>query len=897
MKKNKRLLVLALVLAVLAAVLYSALAGAVWNPDEAVQFTEAQYNDVEPSTFLIGTHLVHLSALTEQLYGVAQDSAEASAQETIYYKSELADGTWFDITTASTLVDITTGGTPVDMATLTARYLTHQTGSDGVTIDLRTNEAVNIYDIVDPYDLEGLDELLPLKNQYDLIREQQKDSAAGKEKMARIEQIFATELHNEVTDEADRGIASLQTYYDVLSDNDGGASEMDAVQKVMDALDATRRAEVFAIVEPILNAYCIELTSMADVSDDEGETTAAEGSDNSLQEAANESYQNVSNSLIEQQGKMLAEGTTIAGKVEYEISMQLVADANSNDHTACDADVAQLLALDNIAASTVGNRASEMALLDDKLLPQATNAYLDGLSAGATAEYRQSAAGNAAGALLRSIMDAGVSEVNAVRTELESFIDARCLRLSNADATAFIDERLEQATGYYNRVANDAFLDALNKTVASHIEFLSNKKRELELAAGGNEIDKAAAEKSALQSQLLSALDKNDLATASVLEDQIAALDEKVAALEKEQTAKLNDLQNQKNDLENQLKDDSLSDAEKDRLNSALNELNTEIAGAMASMSDGTLGELIAELRADALDLIDEGSGSAQTRNDLQDKIDSLGELLDGNSAAVFPALKDIHQALAAARDLDGDDGFGDQIDAVEELILNNADAFSAAMQGDKTAAELQAIADAFFSESDLLNAGANGLGGSGQDGSGQGGSGQGGAALDLTDLNSDEQAAIYMAALNEYIDATGSANADGLLGGLLQTQYGLGNPFVFLDLSDREMEYVPVTALARLTGMRHVWNKNYRCATLARGVRFYNFTVYSDAVTTGREADQVAYMDAPVKYQNAAYVPETYTQEQFEASAQPIAGSGLAILLADKWSDAVQELFARFLA
>ena len=72
-------------------------------------------------------------------------------------------------------------------------------------------------------------------------------------------------------------------------------------------------------------------------------------------------------------------------------------------------------------------------------------------------------------------------------------------------------------------------------------------------------------------------------------------------------------------------------------------------------MSDGTLGELVAELRAESLSIIGETSEDDPERSTLDKNIDTLASLLDQNVSLVFPALEDIHEALAAERDLNGD--------------------------------------------------------------------------------------------------------------------------------------------------------------------------------------------------------------------------------------------------
>lgn len=539
MIRHRRWIGLTALVAVLISLMAWVVSGAVWDETKAVQFTAAKYDSIEDSTLLIGTHLIHLSALSDSIYEVAQTSAEESGQNRIYYKSELADGAWFDITTASSLADITTAGTPVTTDSLTGLYLTHHTKSDGKTYDLRTGQEVSLQDINDPYDLEGLEELFPLKNQYDLMQDQQSDSAAGKEKMARIEEIYALNVHNATTDDADAALEALQRYYDVLAANDGGADEMDCVQQVMDAVDASRRVEVFTIVEAELKVYTEELTHMADTESEEGEPIAADGTDSALQTAANDSYSNVSTSLIEYQGKVLDPGTTVASEEEYNLSQQLISQAEANNHSGCDDTVARMLALDHIQNAVVSNQKVELDELDSVLLPKATSAYEAKLKAGENTDYKKQKSANAAQALLSNLARQGASEANTARTELEAYITAKCLRLTNDEGIKFIDQRLEQALGFYDSVPDDDFAEGLNGTVDDHIAFLQQKKRELELNAGGNEIDKLLAEKSALQMEMMSKLDKNDLTGAQQIEDQIAELDQELAGLQAEQNSAL----------------------------------------------------------------------------------------------------------------------------------------------------------------------------------------------------------------------------------------------------------------------------------------------------------------------------------------------------------------------
>ena len=860
MNRHKRLIGLSAVAAALIGLMTWVFSGAVWNEEEAVQFTAAKFDSIEDSTLLIGTHLIHLSALNDSIYEVAQASAEESGQSNIYYKSELADGAWFDITTASSLADITTGGTPVTTDSLTSLYLTHHTKSDGKTYDLRTGEEVSLQDINDPYDLEGLDELFPLKNQYDLIQEQQSGSTAGKEKAARIEEIFGLDVQNDTTDEADRWLDALQRYYDVLAENDGGADEMDMVQEVMNAVDAIRRTEVFTIVEAELKTYTEELTSMADTQDEDGETVAAEGGDSALQTAANDSYSNVSTSLIEYQGKLLDPGTTIASEEKYNLSQQLITQAEANNHSGCDDTVARLLALENIQNSVVANQEVELSELDDVLLPKSTDAYLARLKAGESSDYKKQKSGNAAQALLSNLIRQGASEANTARTELEAYIEAECLRLTNADGIKFIDKRLDDAVGYYDQVANDDFADALNETVDDHIAFLQQKKRELELNAGGNELDKLLAEKGDLQTQMMSALDKNDLTGAKDLENQIAALDEKIANLQAEQNSELADLQNKKRDLEDQINSGS---GDKDALQKQLNALNAEIEGVMAGMADGSAGNLIATLQQECLDIIGADGNDASAIGLLEDKLNTLGGMLDGNAASVFPVLKDLHQKMALERDVNDDSSYNDAIEIVEGYILDGAEAYEAALGADRTADELNALMD----------------------------------AVDLSSLSGDEQTIAKIVALRDYADQTNSQNAANEASALANQAMASGNPYVFSDMSDSTSEYIPTTALSALSGMRHVWSNRYQSATIAKGLNYYTFGMYSDLVERDKTGEKIEYMNYPTKFKNSIYVPEDYAIEQLGIQCRPVAGTGLAVAMDEDIEQAAAALLSALLA
>ena len=857
----KKLWLPALVLLTAAALLagyFLRLAGAVWDEAQAVHIDP---DEIEDSTLAIGSHLIHLSALTDTIYEIADESAGESGQSEIYYKSELAEGTWFDITSASTLADITTGGSPVDKEVIAALFFTHHTKSDGVTYDLRTGQPVDPRDIRDPYDLESMEELFPLKNQLDLLEETQSESDAGQEKIDGLHQFFSTQVVNEETQARDQELEALRAYHDVLKNNNGGANEMGQVQSVMDAVDAQRRVTVFTILEDTLSAYLESLSSVADSTGEDGETEEGAAPDTQLQSAASDSLQNVKNSRIEYEGKMLDEGTTTMSAVTCEVSRQLIDDAVANNHAACDEDVARLLALSNITADTISDRELELSLLDEQLIPRATDTYTGGLGQGVNAEYNAAQAQNSAAVLLQSIADANASTLNTYRGELEFFLTAKTDRMATDAAMACTGERLSLTGGWYGAVPADAFQAGASASIDAHVEFLTQLRRTLELALGGNELDALIAEKAALQQEMMGCLDENDLAGAAALEEQIAGVDEQIAALEQQAADRVSDLNDQISSLEDQLDaanasgDTALADA----LANSLGSLQTQLAEAQASLGDGSLGALVAQLRSQGLSAIDEGNTSS-----LNDAIAGLEGLLGTDYQLAFPALQDLHEAMAYERDVNGDNSFGGALAAVEQAILDNADAYAAAMRADKTAADLAAIAEAFFADGT-------------------------GSALD--------DPVVELIALQMYLDETGSGAAASRLAALALQQMNLGHPLVYLRVDDAGFEYLPLSAMARYTGMRHVWNRNANAGTLARGSTYYEFTVYSDAVTRGQAEEDVDHMARPARYQAGVHVPETYAYQEFGVEAVYLSGTSYGVLCSDELRSRAEELFALFLS
>lgn len=894
----RRLIAGAAVVAVIGTLVLGGLyAQGFWDDSRAVHIKPGE---IEDSTLAIGTHLIHLSALNDSIYEIAEKSAEESGQNQIFYKSELGGGAWFDISSAYSLSDITLGGSPVTDEEMEALFFTHHTKSDGVTYDLRTGEAVNIFDIRDPYDLESMEELSPLKLYYDQLLEIQGETDTTR----RIDEFWQTPVSGDEGPDAVRdgeeGLYGLQKYLDALNARGADSRETAKVTSVMEAVDAARRHAVFEIVEYELEKYLNEELGQppppppapaeeetdagteegsggsdgsgggdaGEAAGDGGESEESEDSggsgidpekfDQDLLTAVSESLNNVKSALIDCEGRMLDEGQTVMSRAEYRFSNDLVGHAKAGSGSACDQDVENLLLLDNILNDVIADRPKELDLLEGTLIGEASGAYTSVLAQGETAEYRAQAAKNAPQAVLNRFINEGIGEVDARRGELEFLIEAKCLRLDPAAGMEFLDGLVGMVDSFAAAIPGDAFRSGSVDSVDAFAAYLTSKRRALELASGGNEMDELNAEKDDLQTRRLSALDKNDLAGAKALAEEISAIEEEIRALEAESAARLGALQDQIGALE----------AAGDLGGAAA--AKAELANLEKSLSDGSLGSLVTRLKRDALDAIaaggsglgtgaeeggpsggagtGEGGGAEAAANAAlaQDAVDALSQLLPASPRLVLPAMQEIYNALLLNG---GDQGL---IDSLEQAILENP----SALREDLSANDLRSILDGF----------------------------EGGAVSKLL-------------AMELYYQETGSRDALQLLSALARKEAGMGSPMVFERIQDSTGEYLPLKAVQAVTGWRFVWEKNASLGVLARGKDYYGFTLYSVRVVRDPDEKQTELMDRMAKNKAGIHIPEEYADRSFGVQACYLSGTTLGCAYDSAMMADARELLALLLA
>ena len=551
---------------------------AAFDRDTAVHI---KADEIEDSTLIIGTHLIHLSAMTDKLYSIAQESAIDSGQQNRYYKSELAGGTWYDITDASTLADITTDGKPVANSEIEELLMTHHTKSDKITYDLRTGQKVSLFDIDDPYSTSNLEELKPLKDQYDLVNAS-KNSREGatlseSDSFCLNMAYYILEYNiprNATTAECDRQLEALQGYYDELASEDGFADELGMVTEVMDAIDATRRAEVFyellngsrneeayssnnSWLESLLGTSRYTFPSLQTyVNRMYGTEEAGQPAENyspnmNLINGLTESIGNVENSYQEYSGKALNEGTSVLSMETYAAQTSLISNASNGTYRACDQNVDELINLENIGNNVINNQSEELALLENTLYPKSRTAYLEAVWNGAGDEYQAvNSNQNKSKAALAKVLREQMNDADTQRLELQFFIQAKVDRISAESAKTWIEGLLDETKTLPSSVKDDDYASYAKQSLDAYRIWLESLLQDIVAELGGNSTDKLLEQRDAYEQARLECLDNNDLAGAAKYEALLNAVDDKI---EQESTLNGSSAENVIEELVNQI--------------------------------------------------------------------------------------------------------------------------------------------------------------------------------------------------------------------------------------------------------------------------------------------------------------------------------------------------------
>ena len=558
------------------------------SKDSGTRSVHVSDSSIENSTLVIGSHLIHINGMTDKLYELAQESANEFNQSKIYYKSELADGKWFEITSASSIADITSSGTPVSKSVIEALDFTHLTNSQGVTTDLRTGNTVSAYNIEDPYDLRVMEELEPIKVQYQILQGIKDPSDSDKEYMTMITDFFATNISSSGNMQ-DVAINGLETYKGSVIARKMPATWVSAVDTVIEQTDAQRRVDSLTLLSEALDTL-LSKASNQELSEEQKKAQEEKNSDSDSESesssstdlivnsdvvaAIGDAKKNVEDGIAEYSAKLLEEGTTTASKMRYQYSKELENCGMAYNNIGCDIATEKLVDLDNILNGNVADLESELNLLQSELVGEAYKAYMAKLSEGAGSDYRQAVSEGAAQAVKAKYLTDQKTATNAARLEYQAMLEEQFKRMTSTATESYLLQLLDAVPGIKATVPSDEAKSYQLETVEEYRAWL---RKELAAVvqndADSSTLGRLQSEKEELEKARQDALDRNDLTEEKRLTAQMEAKQTDINA----ETKKLVDILNSPNSSESD-KASALTGLGGGNAASVLNELADSIA-------------------------------------------------------------------------------------------------------------------------------------------------------------------------------------------------------------------------------------------------------------------------------------------------------------------------------
>ncbi len=643
---------------------------AVYSENDAAGRTVSMSDSqIEESTLIIGSYLININGLTDQIYELATDSASNFNQNNMYYKSELAGGKWFNITDATQIADITSAGTPVDTAEIEALGFTHSVAADGTITDLRTGQSVCPFNLPDPYDLSNLPELDPVKLQYQGLQGKDSKTDSDETNIDMLATFFALDTRDDTTNQCDTRVNALYAYEQDTADKDKPSTWVEQIDNVTASVDATRRLVVYNKLADYLTELLNKIngkndgTTFADISIDDDYTVNSE-----LVNAIGEAQSNIQTSITSYTAKLITEGTSISGQASYRYSNNMITAIDGADYNTADTATRNLVNLSNIVQSIIADSSSELGTLNSGLVTDSYNAYRTALAAGASAEYSQALTEGATDGVKNSYLEEQKTDTDTVRLEYQTYLSEMWNRSNNATAQSDCLSRIDGIQGLRDSIPNDAARNYQLETVEDHLVWLRQELAKL-IADSGDTSTLAALkeQKEELDKERREALDSNDLDKAKELEAEMEAIQQDIDTETSNQTAILNSA--------------GSSDADKSK--------------ALAALTDGSTAKVISSVKDEIVSAIRDSETDADAAiNDMS----TLTSLAAYDKDAAQAALSEIQEALANASNPNSD--LAQELDAMAEDLSASIDGMSEGYTTD----QLRELLSDYFS-ADATNA------------------------------------------------------------------------------------------------------------------------------------------------------------------------------------------------
>ena len=808
---------------------------------------------------------------------MAKESANEFSQANMYYKSELADGKWFDVTSASSLEDIISEGMPIEREEIEQLNFTHKVSSTGEVTDLRYGYRISAFDVKAPYSLWDLEELKALKTQYELISEKKIKTDSDKKNMEMIQSFYEKSIRTSKTDQYDDIITGLERYKNVLPGRGKTATWIEEVQKVMKHTDALRRVEAFQILAANLEILLNDISGQENSSvEEEGETeeemTEEEMIDfyvnADLVEAVGDAIDNVEQSILEKSTQILTEGNTSDSLARYQYSNDLMngitkstqgreydnlpwyyrwyllwikvrsTSAIEYNVTICDTATQKLVDITNISSGVIVDINSERTTAEEISIA-AYETYKEKLSAGIGEAYKDAVVENKSQAAKEQCLSEQKRDTNVARQEYQGVLFSYFERLSNKSMQQYVEKLLNEISDLEALVPEDAVKSYQLETVTEHREWLRDMLAQAMLnSSDSSEMDKLTEAMSDLEKQRQEALDNNNLKGEKKIAADMEALQGEIDKLVES--------------LVNELDSPYSTEAEKAR--------------ALAGLGDGNATALLNSLSSDIASGIRNMNGTGTTSSgvaysqkeaeELKNKMEIFSSISAFAPDAAAQALKDIEEAVAGAS-LQNNEFVEDiqaTIGVVKEKIEDGQKGNLTNIDSEELISMLENILGCTLEEA---------------------------TAIDFSGA---------VLALSRFGYEHNNREARSLAITYAAEMYDLSHVYIYPKVETEKKEYVSVRAIGQVLDYRYVFDDAHYSATLSKGKSYHTFTKdLKDYSYTGKKTGKLT---TNVVFQDTLYLGNADAKKIYNIEAGYVHGSKYAIVVTEQVEKRTKEFY-----
>ncbi|OEF97126.1 stalk domain-containing protein [Desulfuribacillus alkaliarsenatis] len=632
-------------------------------------------SEIPDGTLIIGTHLIALQALNQEILEIAIKSADdmktredGVVQDRVYYKSDLNQGVWYDITNAESVTDISISTSKaVSNELIDSLILTHWTKSDGITIELATGRAVSVQDIESMEDPKNLPELAMLK----IEKEVQEGKLQALEETAADSDDEDRDLQRQIEQTKEK-IDSIDRVFAPIED-----TEIDALRQILDHFDGfiqylindkqapdrllniaaeekkiTRAIRDTKIYEAMLERLYDELEIAIMLED--GELISRYGS------TIDELRQSFSEAEIDADR---GEPTTALEKIYQQLAEQLATQVQAGDYPGGYDTLLKMQGIDSILNNRILDRKLELELIEQAM--DMVGATLELLTTDAGDEYKAAKDNGESEAVLNRLRNQRASDLQRKLQEIDDLLEYKKFRTDPGLHAGLIEDMLKHLRNLEDELASiptgtagidDDMKAGLTSTIQESTQSLAQDLAKAK-AANSPEIAKQTAELERLQKleddiqeQYYRAAEIGDLEALEKIKAQLDSLKALVEAEQNQAAANYKNLLDQKSNLEEQLQS-ATTDIDKSRLRSELDGVLLQMAGLENQIDGKALQSLqqLDDLKSDLKDALqnDEMRMAGIVAADLVDLLAIIPEEImseqqkDKELAAVLKQLQD----------------------------------------------------------------------------------------------------------------------------------------------------------------------------------------------------------------------------------------------------------------